>query len=204
MALSTRLQDRNVDGGYLKPVIVTEILEGVTIAGDVEVIQPIHDDLNANANIQVADTDVGPANPVPVVDTWTVALVSDEVANDSDKIITVTAAQLWHILWAWVEFTTTATANDRQIVIEIQDAATDVIAQFRVGAVQAASLTRYYMFAPALADLTAFRDTDYLMTPLPPTMLLTAGQIVRIYDNNAVDAAADDLVIQMQYAWKTV
>lgn len=35
---------------------------------DIEVVQPIHDDLNANVTLQVADTDVSNVNPVPVSD----------------------------------------------------------------------------------------------------------------------------------------
>jgi len=202
MALSTRLQDRNVDGGYLKPVIVTEILEGVTIAGDVEVIQPIHDDLNANANIQVADTDVSATNPVPMDDTWQIGHWGDISADDSDKRIAVTAGEIFHILWVWVELTSTAAAGDRQIIVELQDDTNDVIGQFRAGAVQAASLTYYYMFAPALADLTAVRDVNYLMTPFPPTVILPAGYQLRVYDSKAIAAAADDMVVMMLYAHK--
>jgi len=179
-------------------------LKLASIAGDVEVVQPTHDDLNANANLQVGDADVAAANPVPVVDVWTVALVSDEAVDDSDKTLTVTAAQLWHLLWIWVELTTTATVGNRQIVIELQDTANDVIFQVRAGVTQAASLTYYYCFAPSMADLTAVRDTDYLMTPLPPTVLLPAAFQIRVYDNNAVAVAADDLIIQAQYAWKAV
>lgn len=37
-------------------------------SADVEVVQPTHDDLNANANIQVGNTDVGAGNPVPISD----------------------------------------------------------------------------------------------------------------------------------------
>lgn len=136
-------------------------------------------------------------------DDWEIVLVSDETANDSDKTLTVPASTYQQVLWIWVELTTTATAGARQLVIQIQDAATDVIAEWRPGATQAESLTRYYIFAPANADLTGFRDTDWLMTPIPPTLILTAGQIIRVYDNNAVDAAADDMVIQMQVARKT-
>ena len=36
------------------------------IDGDVEVVQPTHDDLNLNANLQVANSDVSAVNPVPV------------------------------------------------------------------------------------------------------------------------------------------
>jgi len=138
-------------------------------------------------------------SPVPVIDTWTVTLVSDETAADNDKTITVPAGTEYQVLWIWVECTSTASVGDRQLEIDFRDATDDVIGQVRPGVVQAASLTRYYMFAPALADLTDFRDTDYLMTPLPPTTFLSAGQDIRIFDNNNVNPG-DTLVIQMQVA----
>ncbi len=173
-----------------------------------EASQPEHDDLNVNANLQVGDVDVAGGNPVPVTvgadDTWTVAHTQDETADDSDKEFAVTAAQLWQILFVWVEFTTTADAGDRQIVLQFQDGAADVIGEIRAGIVQADTITRNYMFAPALADLEAFRDTDFLMTPLPPTLLLPATYVLRVYDNNAVQVAADDMIVQIQYAWKTI
>ena len=37
----------------------------IAITGDVEAVQPTHDDLNCNATIQVGDVDVSEANPVP-------------------------------------------------------------------------------------------------------------------------------------------
>lgn len=44
-------------------------IRDLTSASDsVEVLQATHDDLNANANIQVGDTDVSNGNPVPVSD----------------------------------------------------------------------------------------------------------------------------------------
>lgn len=139
--------------------------------------------------------------PIYIDDIWSIGLQADEGANDNDKTITVTAGQQWQILWLWIEYTSDANAGDRQLVVEIQDSANDVIAQFRVGVTQAASLTYYYMLAAALADLTALRDTDYLMTPLPPTLILQPGDQIRVYDNNNV-SAADDMVVQMQYAYK--
>ena len=135
---------------------------------------------------------------------WTVALEADETLNDSDKTITVTAGQLWQVLSIRLEFTTTATVGDRQLVIQWRDDSDDIVGEVKAGIVQAASNTYYYEFAPALADLLAVRDSDWLMTPLPPTLFLPAGYDLRIWDNNAVDAAADDLIIQMMYAYKTV
>lgn len=136
---------------------------------------------------------------------WSIASLDNETADNSDKTFTVPTAKEYQILWIWVEYTSTATAGNRQLCIEIQDAAGDVIAQAaRVGTVQTASLTRNYLFAPAAADLLAFRDTDYITTPLPPTLFLSAGQKVRVYDKAAVAAAADDMVVQMQVATRSV
>jgi len=152
-------------------------------------------------NVQQAgveiDNSVG--DPIPVIDTWTITLISDEATNDNDKTITVPAGTEYQILWIWVEYASDGNAGDRQLQIDFRDDADDVIGQIRPGAIQAASLTRYYMFASSLADLSAFRDTDYLMTPLPPTLFLSAGQDIRIRDNNGV-SAGDDMVIQMQVA----
>lgn len=146
-------------------------------------------------------------SPLPISLTsadWHPFLVADETANDSDKSLAVPASYEYHILSIWVELTTTATVGDRQLVVQVQDAAPDVIGEVRAGAVQAASLTRNYMFSAPCADLTAFRDTDFLMTPLPGPLVLPATYIVRIYDNNAVDAAADDMVVQMLVARRAV
>lgn len=132
-----------------------------------------------------------------MMDGWRAALQYEESSDDSDKTITVTTGYEWEILSVWVELITTATAGNRQVVVELQDSASDVIGQFRAGAVQAASLTRYYQFGPGLAGLTSFLDTDFLSTPLPVGLALPAGYKVRVYDKAAVAAAADDMIIQM-------
>jgi len=142
---------------------------------------------------------------IPVDDGWTVGTISDTDTNDSDKSFTVPASTERHILSIWVEYASTATVGDRQLVVEVQKAGPDVTAHWaRAGVVQAASLTYYYEFAPGLADLTAMRDTDYLTTPIPVTSILKATDILRVYDNNAVAAAADDMVVHIQYADRSV
>jgi len=140
---------------------------------------------------------------VIIDDGWAPSLQSSETDDDSDIKLTVPASTIWRIQSIWVELVATADVGDRQIVVEIQDASDDVIAQFRAGAVQAASETRYYMFSPQVGDVTSFRDTDYLSTPIPP-LILPAGYDVRVYDNNAVAAAADDMVVQMMVEARTV
>lgn len=136
---------------------------------------------------------------------WRPYLYAEETLNDSDKSIAVPLYNEWQILWIWVELATTATVGDRQLVVEIQDAANDVVAQVaRARVVQAASLTRYYMFGPSLSIDGAFYDTDYLCTPIPPSLILQYGYQIRVYDNNAVDAAADDMIVQMGYAARSM
>ena len=75
--------------------------------------------------------------------------------------------------------------------------------EFKVGAVQGASLTRYYLLTSEIVDLTAFRDTDYLTTPIPE-FTLPASYIIRVWDNAAVDAAADDMVVHIRRSIRTV
>jgi len=109
-------------------------------------------------------------------------------AGDNDVSIQLPWGEEWHVLFVWVIVTTSGTAGDRQIVLEFRTRSNEVRGQIRVGATQAASLTRYYMFAPALADMGAFRDTDYLTTPLPVGTILPERSILRVYDNNGVSA----------------
>ena len=132
------------------------------------------------------------------IDSWRVSLENDETADDSDKSFAVPANEEWELTGVWVEYISTAVDGDRQVTVEIQDSSNDVIAQIQAAVVQTASLTRYYQFGKGLADATAFRGagTDYLMTSLPHMPLL-AGWIVRVYDMTAVDAAADDMVVQI-------
>lgn len=134
---------------------------------------------------------------------FTPGVSAEETANDSDKTITVPASTEWLVDSIWVELISTATAGNRQIAVDVRDNAADVIAQFRAGAVQAASVTRYYLFAPNVAELTAFRDTDYLSNPMPQ-LWLPASYSLRIYDKAAVDAAADDMVVQVRYSSRAV
>jgi len=209
MAASTSLQTRNVNGGNLQPVIVTEILDPVSVTTDpgvpLTVVQPNPNLLNINSNIQVGDADVATGNPVPLSEIWRVSNLTDVTADDSDKSFTVPANREYQILYIRVNLTTTATATDRQLEVRVEHAAGTLVATLaRAGAVQAPSLAREYIFGAGLADLTGFRDTDFLTTPLPNGTVLYAGDVLRILDNNAVDAAADDMLVHIQIASRAV
>jgi hypothetical protein len=143
-------------------------------------------------------------NPLHTSENWRAALQADETTNDSDKTFTVPASTEWEVLSIWIELTTTATVGNRQLEIQLQDSEGDVIGAFQVGIVQPASQIYNYLIAIAMPDLATLYDTNYLITPLPAGTFLSAGEKVRIWDNNAVDAAADDMNVQMKIAYRTV
>lgn len=141
--------------------------------------------------------------PVTMADDWHPALVADVTDDDSDKTFTVPASTEYQLLSVLVNLVSTATAGNRQIVVLVTTGADVVIAEIPAGVVQAASLTRRYTFGVGNPDLLAFRDTDVLLTPLP-VLCLPAGYKVRVYDNAAIDAAADDMHVQMLVLSRTV
>ena len=173
------LSDRPIRGGSLDPVVIAGYIGS---SGDI---------------VSATDT-------VTVSEEWRVNTVADTAVDDSDKTLTVPAGQEWQVLWIWVVLTSTATVGNRQVTVRAMTSGGTIIASLKAGAVQAASLTRNYLFAPSMADLTAFRDTSFLTTPLMPTLFLSAGQQLRILDSGAIAAAADDMLIYVQYAWRTV
>ncbi len=148
-------------------------------------------------------TEVTSMPQVTAVDTWSVVLYADETPNENAKTITVPAGQLWQILWIWIEYSSDATVGTRQLSVQLRDSLPDIIGSIRPNATQAASLTRNYMIGPSLANLTAFYDTSYLTTPLPPTIILGPGDSIYISDRNLI-SAGDDMVVQMRIATRPV
>lgn len=157
--------------------------------------------LAANGGLKVEGVAGGVT--IPISDTWTPSLQAEETADDSDKTFTVPASIIWAIQSIWVELTTTATVGARQIEIMFTDGSDDVIGVAHPAVTQAASLTYNYMFGLGLPDLQVLRDSTYLQSSLP-MMYLPAGYKIRIRDNNAVAAAADDMVVQMMVLSKAV
>lgn len=158
----------------------------------------------------------GPAAPVYQVDwqghaygsEWLIDNILDISADDIDKSWDVPDGQEWQILWIEIRLATTATAGDREleVLVERPGAAMAPTGHWATaGTTQAASLVRYYIFAPGLADLTDFRgtDTDRLTTPLPVTDILQGGDRLRVREYTGTDAS-DDMNVFIQYAWREV
>jgi|SRR3990170_7143801 len=121
---------------------------------------------------------------------------ADADTNDSDKTQTVPAATQWVLLSIWVELITTVTVGNRQVDVLITDASDNAICKAVAGAVQAASLTRVYIFAPLNPQETGFTNT-VMFRSLPQGLALPAGYKVRVYDSAAIAAAADDMTVRI-------
>lgn len=127
---------------------------------------------------------------------YRVKKISDVTLNDSDKTLVVPAGKQWLILAAYAKLITTATVGNRQLDVLLTDAADVLFAKYQAGAVQAASLTREYVFAPAHPQETVF-TAGVMLRALGQGFVLLAGYKVRVYDSAAIAAAADDLDVHL-------
>ena len=121
----------------------------------------------------------------------TIKAISDVTANDVDKTYTVPAGKCAALDCISVILTTTATAANRKILIQITDG-TNIVYDFEFGT-QAASLTNYYFIYPGGYYLTT---GTIRFAPVPP-FKLPAGYTVRVVESMAVDPAADDMSVHV-------
>lgn len=129
-----------------------------------------------------------------VSDAWVAATVKDEAMSDNDKSLIVPTNYEWNLAFSYVTFVTAAAEGNRQLAMQVIDTDGTVVGETVAGLVQTASVTGYYQFGPALADLTAFRDVNYLMTPIPPDILLNPTEQLRFFDRNNV-SATDSVIV---------
>jgi len=120
-----------------------------------------------------------------------IVMQTDTALDDSDKTFTVPAGKFWRLQILAAKLITTATAGNRQMTIGIGDG-TNIIWQRNFGAVQTASLTRYYFASDDLPDDVAFDGGGAIRMKLGD-WILPAGYTIRLYDSGAIAAAADDL-----------
>lgn len=136
----------------------------------------------------------------------TVSYKFDSDANDSDKSWVVPTGKVWYINWAHVILTTTATAGNRVMTLEVLDDSSNDVLDIHPGAVQAASNVYHYTFMQgvyreATVNTTAIVSpvTGTLQIPIPKDLMLKPGWTIRIYDAAAIAAAADDMTVSFQY-----
>ena len=121
---------------------------------------------------------------------------ADAAADDSDKTLTVPAGKAWRLRSLFARLVSTATAGNRQLDVLITDESDNVLGTYKAGAVQAASLTRDYIFAPGHPQETGFTG-QVMLRALAEAWTLPAGYKVRVYDSAAIAAAADDLTVRL-------
>lgn len=92
-----------------------------------------------------------------------------------------------------VQYTSNATAGNRQVVVQILDAQANVWFQMSAGAVQAASLVRRYNFLSGAARETAAVNGE-LNVPVPENWFVPAGGSIKVFDSAGI-AAGDSMIV---------
>lgn len=119
--------------------------------------------------------------------------------NDSNvEVLTCPARSMIEILQVHVVFTSTATVGNRQVRLKVQDEGDTLVSDFSAGSTQAASLTVHYVFARGVYRETAVVDSE-IHCPFPFGTVLLPSWDLAVLDNAAIDAAADDMVINIIY-----
>jgi hypothetical protein len=109
--------------------------------------------------------------------------------------------EAWHILSVWAEYTASAEVTARAIRLIVRDLDDDVVMEIAPGVTVAASTQRDFLFAPGAPDLTAVRDTDLIMTPIPAGLILPPGWDISIQEQSSADTTDSDILItQLMYA----
>lgn len=124
--------------------------------------------------------------------------VFDDSANDSDKSWVVPGGAMWKLNFAHVILVTSADVGNRQIRMSVENEDGDEIIDVTAGTVQAASLTRHYVFLQGIYRETTFIDTE-LQVPIPQDLYLGPGYTLRFRDAAAIAAAVDDMTVSFQY-----
>lgn len=122
------------------------------------------------------------------------ALVSDAIADDSDKTFVVPAGEEWELDRIFARLATTATVGNRIMQLQVTDGSDNPLYICRTAITHAASLTRNYQYGDLARDAAFVNDTANL--PMPK-LVLPAGYKIRIFDEAAIAVAADDLTVRI-------
>ena len=112
--------------------------------------------------------------------------------NDSDQRIAVPANTQYRFVGATFTLGSTATVGNRYIEFSVLDDSGNIVYVSQSPVAQAASLTRRYNCFPGAGRDTAFANTR-LQLPFGFETWLEPAYELRIFDNAAVAATADDL-----------
>lgn len=122
----------------------------------------------------------------------------DATLNDSDKSFTVPANRIWNVHSVYVQYTSTATAGTRNLVVQLRDVSGNIYGEWRTSSTFSSSTTHNETWAVGHGA----EDVSSLIAKLalfPSLVVLPAGFAVRVIDSNAVDTAADDMIVALLY-----
>jgi hypothetical protein len=123
--------------------------------------------------------------------------------NDSDvdlDLESVVGKSDCQVLSMHVAYTSTATANNRFLQITTADAAGVTMGHLHPGSYQPPSKVYHYYFLPGIfrETVSAVAETGVdgtIQVPIPRELIVPLGGTLNLKDAEAVDAAADDMVI---------
>ncbi len=121
--------------------------------------------------------------------------VEDVAPDDSDKVITVPAGERWELLGVYVDLSTTTAVGVRQVEVQVATP-TGVILRVVFGETQAQSVANK-LYAAALGLVSEVHVAGEMVFEQLPAFHLVEGDTVRVFDSAVIDAAADDMVVQV-------
>lgn len=101
------------------------------------------------------------------------------------------AGRIWLVKSVTCQFISDGTAGNRLFFVRLSNSLDNTVFERGVGAVQAASLTRFYGLGPGMDPETAFVGGG-LVSPMPETLLGPLGT-VRVGDQNNISPAGDSV-----------
>ena len=119
--------------------------------------------------------------------------VRDAALNDSSKVFTVPAGQVWVITHVHVQLTATGAAGARRLRVIARDTSDNIYVQAEAAVTVPASQTQDVDFFPGAPDSVA-EVNDTIKVALPLLVLLPGHDLV-VEDGAAIAAATDDMTV---------
>lgn len=189
--------DASTDIGAIVTSLANIDTDATTLIGHVDGIEGHIDGIEGSLSAIDGKLPASIGSRLPV-NPWLGTTLSRQTGTNTYSYSAVPSSRTWHVYSLRVDYTSSATAGTRQIVVEWLDGSSNIIAAFRAGTTQAASLTRIYQGGIGLPDMTAFRDTDFLSFPIPAGWELPAGHVLRVRDNKNIHTG-DSFTVSLVY-----
>lgn len=117
----------------------------------------------------------------------------DADTNDSSKVFTVPAGEVWVITHINVQMTATAAAGARRFRVIARDGSDNIYVQAEAAATFPASQTQNADFFPGASESTV-EVNDTIKVPMPILTLLPGHDLV-VEDGAAIAATTDDMIV---------